>query len=80
MIILISPTIRVSDGANMRSSLQRSEYSISVSPSSSRRMLEALTMEDDRRLVLLLPLELLNSDIGDMQDDLPDMDDIPLSE
>ena len=64
----------------MRSSLQRSEYSISVSPSSSRRMLEALTMEEDRRLVLLLPLELLNSDIGDMQDDLPDMDDIPLSE
>ena len=64
------------------SSRQRSVYSISASPSSSSRMLLALTMEEDRRLVLLLPLELLSSDMGDMQDDLPDPDieDIPESE
>lgn len=34
-------------------------------------MLEADTMEDDRREVRLLPLELLSSDMGDMQEDRP---------
>ena len=43
-------------------------------------MFEALTMDDDLRLVLLLPLELLNSDMGDMHDDRPDMEEIPESE
>ena len=76
----IRPTILESAGAKRRSSLQRSMYSTSVSPSSSRRMLEPLTMEEERRLVLLLPLELLSSDMGDMQEDRPDMEEIPLSE
>ena len=76
----MSPTILESGGAKTRSSLQRSMYSTSVSPSSSRRMLDPLTMEEDRRLVRLLPLELLSSDMGDMQEDLPDMEEIPLSE
>ena len=43
-------------------------------------MLLALTIEDERRLVLELPLELLSSDMGDMQDDLPDMEEMPESE
>ena len=73
-------TILESGGAKRRSSLHRSMYSTSVSPSSSRRMLEPLTMEEERRLVLLLPLELLSSDMGDMQEERPDMEDIPLSE
>ena len=55
-------------------------YSTSVSPSSSSRMLEPLTMEEERRLVLLLPLELLSSDMGDMQEERPDMEEMPLSE
>ena len=78
--ILINPTILVSGGANRSNSLHRSWYSISVSPSSSSSMFEALTMDDDLRLVLLLPLELLNSDMGDMHDDRPDMEEIPESE
>ena len=80
MDLRISPTILESAGAKRRSSLQRSTYSTSVSPSSSSRMLEPLTMELERRLVRLLPLELLSSDIGDMQEDRPDMEEIPLSE
>ena len=55
-------------------------YSSSASPSSSRRMLEAETMEEDLRLVLLLPLLLLSSDIGDMQELRPDIELIPESE
>ena len=55
-------------------------YSTSVSPSSSSRMLDPLTMEEDLRLVLLLPLELLSSDMGDMQEERPDMEEMPLSE
>ena len=76
----IIPTILASGGAKSRSSLHRSLYSISPSPSSSSKMFEALTIEDDRKLVRLLPLELLSSDIGDMQEDLPDMDEMPESE
>ena len=45
-------------------------------------MLETLTMEEDLRLVLELelPLLLLITDMGDMQDDLPDKEDMPESE
>ena len=45
-------------------------------------MLETLTMEEDLRLVLELelPLLLLITDMGDMQDDLPDREEIPESE
>ena len=60
-----------SGGAKRRSSLQRSLYSTSSSPSSSKRMLEAETMEEERREVRELPLELLNSDIGEMHDERP---------
>lgn len=55
-------------------------YSSSASPSSSRRMLEADTIEEDLRLVLLLPLLLLSSDMGDMQELRPDMELMPESE
>ena len=65
------PAILESGGAKSRSSLQRSLYSTSSSPSSSSRMLEAETMEEERREVRELPLELLNSDIGEMHDERP---------
>ena len=65
------PDILESGGAKSRSSLQRSLYSTSSSPSSSRRILEAETMEEERREVRELPLELLNSDMGEMHDDRP---------
>jgi len=42
-------------------------------------MLEAETMEEERREVRELPLELLNSDMGEMHDDRPDMEEMPLS-
>ena len=58
------PDILESGGAKRRSSLQRSLSSTSSSPSSSSRMLEADTMEEERSEVRLLPLELLNSDMG----------------
>ena len=88
------PAILESGGAKSRSSLQRSLYSTSSSPSSSSRMLEAETMEEERREVRELPLELLNSDMGEMQEERPgqslvgklsgeesqpDMEEIPLS-
>ena len=65
------PEILESGGAKSRSSLQRSLYSISSPSSSSKRMLEAETMEEERREVRLLPLELLSSDMGDMQEERP---------
>jgi len=37
-------------------------------------------MEDDLKLVLELPLLLLSTDMGDMQDERPDRDEIPESE
>ena len=43
-------------------------------------MLEALTMLEERRLVRELPEELDNSDMGDMQELRPDMEEIPESE
>ena len=73
--LLISVTILESGGAKIRSSLQRSVYSSSASPSSSKRILEELTMEEERRLVLLLPLEELNSDMGDIQEERPEKGD-----
>ena len=51
--------------------MQRSLYSTSSSPSSSSRMLEAETMEEERREVRELPLELDNSDIGEMHEERP---------
>ena len=65
------PAILESGGAKSRSSLQRSLYSTSSSPSSSSRMLEAETMEEERREVRELPLELLNSDMGEMHEERP---------
>ena len=68
-------------------------YSTSSSPSSSIRMLEPETMEERREVCELLP-ELLNSDMGEMQEERPgqslvgklsreesqpDMEEIPLS-
>ena len=73
------PEILESGGARRRSSLHRSRYSTSPSPSSSRRMLEAETMEEERREVREEPLELESSDMGDMQEDRPDMELMPLS-
>ena len=74
------PTRRESVGAKSRRSRQRSAYSSSASPSSSSRMLEADTMEEERRLVRELPELLLSSDMGDMQLLRPDMELIPDSE
>ena len=51
--------------------MQRSLYSTSSSPSSSNRMFDAETMEEDLNEVRELPLELLNSDIGEMQEERP---------
>ena len=70
-VVLMMPEILESGGAKSRSSLQRSLYSISSPSSSSRRMLEADTMEEERREVRLLPLELLSSDMGEMQEERP---------
>ena len=78
--LLISPTILESEAAKRSSSLQRSVYSTSASPSSSSTMFEALTMLEDRRLVRELPEELDNSDMGDMHELRPDIEDIPESE
>ena len=49
--------------------MQRSLYSTSSSPSSSSRMFDAETMEEDLNEVRELPLELLNSDIGEMHEE-----------
>ena len=65
------PDILESGGAKSRSSLQRSLYSTSSSPSSSSRMFDAETMEEDLNEVRELPLELLNSDIGEMHEERP---------
>ena len=78
--LLIRPTILESEAAIRSSYLQRSVYSTSVSPSSSSKMLEALTMLEDLRLVRELPEELDSSDMGDMHELRPDIEDIPESE
>ena len=66
-------------GEKTRRSLYKSSRS-SSSGSSSTGILLADTIDDDLSEVLLLPLLLLRSDIGDIQEDRPERDEIPESE
>jgi len=66
-------------GEKTRRSRYKSSRS-SSSGSSSTGILLADTIEDDLSEVLLLPLLLLRSDIGDIQEERPERDEIPESE